>query len=138
MLVYPVRWLDFTIPDRFHHTPFLIAHILDPIGLSSGHEHMRSESIYVSVQFLVLVDFEAFRVLDLACLAIVVAVFAIDGRVHFGEDEGRYFRDRVGGGAGSEEGFPSLKDGRERHLLGCGHGRSGVTVDGGRARHVGR
>lgn len=65
----------------------------------------------------------------------MVAVFAVDNRVHFREDEGSDFGNGVGGGSGGEEGFPLLKDGGEGHLLGSVHRRLRVTVEAGKARH---
>ena len=65
----------------------------------------------------------------------MVAIFTIDRRVHLREDEGRDFGYGVGGGTGGEEGFPLLKDGGERHFLDGIHGRLGLTVEAGRARH---
>lgn len=135
---YAIAWLDFTVPDRFHHTPLLITHIPDPIRLAGRYEHVRSESIDASVQLLVFVNLEPFRVLDLARLAVVVAVFAIDRRVHFGEDEGGYSGNGVRGCARGEEGFALLKDRGKRHLRGgggggVGHGRLGTE----KSRHIG-
>ena len=132
---YAIAWLDFTVPDRFHHTPFLVTHIPDPIRLAGRYEHVRSKSIDVSVQLLVLVNLEPFRILDLARLAVVVAVFAIDRRVHFGEDEGGRSRNGVRRGAGGEEGFALLKDRGKRHLTSGGvvHGRLGTE----KSRHIG-
>ena len=66
----------------------------------------------------------------------MVAVVAIDGRVYFWKDEGRCSGNGVGRSAGSEKGFPFLKDGGERHLLGGLEGRLSVIVEVGRMRHV--
>ena len=137
-IIYPVTGLHLAIPNRFHHTPFLITHVSDPIGLPGRHEHVCSESVDVAVKLFSLVDFEPFRVFDLACLAVVVAVFAIDRRVHLRENEPSGFGDGVSGGARSEEGFPLLKDGGEGHLLLGGYCNSRTTTVevGRRARHI--
>lgn len=132
---YPITRLNLTIPNRLHHTPLLITDIFNPIRLPRRHEHMCSESVHASVQLLFFVNFEASWVLDLACLAVVVAIFAIDCRVHFREDVGSDLGKGVGGGARGEESFPLLKHGGEGHLLGSIHGRLGMTVEAGRARH---
>ena len=49
MRVYPIARLDFTVSNRFHHTPLLVTHILDPIRLPRRYKHVGSESIYVSI-----------------------------------------------------------------------------------------
>ena len=137
--IYPVAGLDFAIPHRFHHTSFLVTHIPDPIRLASRNEHVRSEPVDAAVQFLIFVDFEPFRVLDLACLAVVITVFAIDCRIYFGKNEGGCSGNGVRGGARSKEGFPLLKDRGERHLTTGGvHRRLGVVVEVGKSRHISR
>ena len=138
MRIYPVAGLDFAIPDRFHHTSFLVTHVPDPIRLASRYEHVRSEPVDMAVQFLIFVGFEPFRVLDLACLAVVIAVFAIDCRIYFREDEGGCSGNGVRGGAGSKKGFPLLKDRGERHLTGGVHRRLGAIVEVGKSRHISR
>lgn len=90
----------------------------------------------MSVQLLVFVNFEPFRILDLARLAVVVAIFPIDRRVHSGEDEGGCFGNGVRGGAGGQEGFALLKDRGKRHLTSGGvvHGPLGTD----KSRHIGK
>ena len=66
----------------------------------------------------------------------MIAVFAIDCRVDFRKDGGGYSRKGVGGGTRSEEGFPLLKDRRERHLTSGVQRRLGVIVDSGKSGHI--
>lgn len=65
----------------------------------------------------------------------MVAVFAIDCRVDFWEDEGSGFGKGVSGSARGEKGFSLLEHRGERHLLGGVYSRLGMAVEAGRARH---
>lgn len=83
---------------------------------------MGGPAIHMAVELLCLVDVESFGVLDLTGCAVMVAVFAINGRIYFGKDEAFVLRYGVGRSPRRKEGFPFRYGGLQRHL---------VTLDGG-------
>lgn len=70
----------------FHHTPLLISDILNPIRLARRNENMRCPAINPPIQFIRFVNAEGPRILDRAAITVLVALFAVDGRVDFGEE----------------------------------------------------
>lgn len=53
--------LHSALPDSFHYTALLILDVLHPIGLPSGHQHMRAPSIDLPVQLLIFIDLPSSR-----------------------------------------------------------------------------
>ncbi len=74
------------LAHRFHHTPLLINDILNPIRPPRRNENMRCPAINPAIQLIRFVNAESPRILDSAAVAVFVAIFAVDGRVDFGEE----------------------------------------------------
>lgn len=84
---YPIVRLNLTIPHSLHHTPLLITNMLNPIRLPRGNKHMRSPAIDLSIKLLIMIDLPSFREFNLAGLAIVITIFAVNCWVDFRKDE---------------------------------------------------
>lgn len=63
---HPIARLNPTLPNGFHHTPFLVLHIPHPIGLPGSNKHMRRPFFGISIQLLLLVDAPFCGVVDRA------------------------------------------------------------------------
>lgn len=126
---YPVAGFDAAIPDRFHHAAFFVRDVADPVRLSRGHEHVRCPAFDVAVEFFILVDFEFGRVFDGAAFAVVVTIFAVNGRVDFGEEGafGRFDEATIMLRCRGEECFAAFEGGGK-----CGGHFAAVVVEGGR------
>ena len=80
--------LNSAIPDSFHHAAFLVLHILYPVGFPRCYQHMRIPAFDVAIQLVILFDLESSGILDVAAFAVMITVFAVDGRIDLRKERG--------------------------------------------------
>lgn len=97
--------------QRLHQTAPLVGDVPDPVGLARRNQQVRAPTLDVPVQVVFFVNGPLGWILHLACVAVVVAILAVGGRVDFGEDVGRGgarglsgLGEVGGGGAGGQQG----------------------------------
>lgn len=81
---YPVLWL-LRLLETLHDAALLVGNVADPVRLARRNEHMGAPPLDEAVELVLRLNLEAAGVLDVARVAVVGALFAVDGGVRLGE-----------------------------------------------------